>query len=46
MYKFNNNQLPAVFDGYFLSTSKVHNYKAPDMLMHSQKQELIMTYSE
>ena len=26
MYKFHKNQLPAVFDSYFLSISKVHNY--------------------
>ena len=26
MYKFHKNRLPAVFDSYFLSISKVHNY--------------------
>ena len=26
MYKFHKNKLPAVFDSYFLSISKVHNY--------------------
>ena len=26
MYKFHKNQLPAVFDSYFLSINKVHNY--------------------
>ena len=26
MYKFHKNQLPAVFNSYFLSISKVHNY--------------------
>ena len=26
MYKFHNSQLPVVFDGYFLPTTKVQNY--------------------
>ena len=26
MNKFHKNQLPAVFDSYFLSISKAHNY--------------------
>ena len=26
MFKFHNKLLPAVFDNYFISTSKVHNY--------------------
>ena len=26
MYKCHNNQLPVVFDGYFLPTGKVRNY--------------------
>ena len=26
MFKFHNRLLPAVFDNYFISTSKVHNY--------------------
>ena len=27
MYKFHNNQLPAVFNSYFIKTSKIHKYK-------------------
>ena len=27
MYKFHNNRLPAVFDSYFIKTSKIHKYK-------------------
>ena len=27
MYKFDNNRLPAVFDSYFIKTSKIHKYK-------------------
>ena len=26
MYKFYNNQLPLVFDSYFLSSKKLHHY--------------------
>ena len=27
MNKFHNNRLPAVFDSYFIRTSKIHKYK-------------------
>ena len=35
MSKFHKNQLPAVFDSYFLSISKVHNYSTRLSSMHT-----------
>ena len=49
MYKFHKNRLPAVFDSYFLSISKVHNYSTRLSSTHAYslpKHELIMANSE